>query len=103
MLLGAAVFGAVTLGSVPVLGAALIWTIFITAVTKYSEGEHADPVKQRRVGVLIGSLIYLQLAVLVGATLYCPARPLQAFLITGAILLLVLRFMKRALPRVEAS
>ena len=103
VLLGAAVFGAVTLRSVPVLGAALIWTLFITGVTKYSEGEHADPAKQRRVGVLIGSLIYLQLAVLIGATLYCPARPLQAFLITGAILLLVLRFMKRALPRVEAS
>ncbi len=103
VLLGAAVFGLAPLKAIPVLGAALLWTLFITAVTKYSEGEHADPAKQRRVGVLIGSLIYLQLAVLVGATLICPVRPLQAFLITGAILLLVLRFMKRAFPRVEAS
>ncbi len=104
VLLGAAVVGAATLKTLPVWGAALVWTLFIAAVTRYSEGEHENPAKQRRVGVLIGSLIYLQLVVLVGAALGYPMiRPLQTFLITGAILLLVLRGLKRALPRVEAS
>ena len=105
VLLGTAAIGLLTVKR-PLLfslAAALVWTLFIAAVTKYSEGEHADPAKQRRVGVLIGSLIYLQLGVLVGATVMCPLVVIQRCLITGAILLLVLRFVKRALPRVEAS
>jgi len=88
----------------PVAGAALLWTLFIAAVTRYSAGEETDPAKKRRVGLLIGGLVYLQLTVLLGVTLLYPSvTVLQTFLIAGALLLLVLRLLKRVLPRVEAS
>lgn len=74
----------------------LLWTLFITFVTKYSEGEHLDPRRKQIVGILIGALIYLQLIVLV----LFPVRP---FLITGAALLLALRLMKKLLPEVSPT
>ena len=73
-----------------------LWTLYIAVVTKYSEGEDLDPEKKRRVGFLIGAIVYLQLIALI--VLY--VRPL---LIAGAVLLVVLRLMKRLLPEVSAS
>ncbi len=79
------------------LGAlALVWTIYIAAVTKYSEGEEGDPAKKRRVGFLVGATIYLQLAALL-------AFPVKPFLVAGAALLLLLRAAKRLAPEVSAS
>ena len=75
---------------------AAIWTLYIALVTKYSEGEAADPEKRRRVGLLIGGIVYLQLLALV---FFC-VKPL---IIAGAVLLVVLRFTKRLLPGVSAS
>ena len=73
-----------------------VWTIYIAFVTWYSAGEETDPEKKRRVGFLIGAIVYLQLIVL----LIFRVDPL---LLTGAALLVVLRLMKRVLPEVSAS
>ena len=75
---------------------AVLWTLYVAAVTKYSEGEELNPEKKRRVGFLIGAIVYLQLIALI----VFPVRPL---LIAGAVLLVVLRLMKRLLPEVSAS
>ena len=77
-------------------GLFLLWTGFIAAVTKFSEGEEMDDRRRKAVGVLIGSLIYLQLLVML-------VFPVKAFLVVGAFLLLVLRLSKRYLPEVSAS
>ena len=75
---------------------ALVALVYIAAVTRYSRGEELDAEKRRRVGALVGGVIYLQLA----ALLVFPIRPL---LITGALLLVALRILKRTLPEVSAS
>ena len=74
----------------------LAWTIYITAVTWYSMGEETDPAKKRRVGFLVGAIVYLQLIALI-------VFPVKPFLIAGAVLLVILRLMKRFLPEVSAS
>lgn len=76
--------------------AAVIWALYIAVVTKYSAGEETDPVKKRRVGFLIGALVYLQLIALL-------IFRVDSLLLTGAALLAVLRLMKRLLPGVSAS
>ena len=73
-----------------------VWTVYVAFVTWYSTGEELDPVKKRRVGFLIGAIVYLQLI----ALLIFRVDPL---LLTGAALLIVLRLMKRFLPEVSAS
>ena len=75
---------------------AVVWTVYIAAVTKYSEGEEMDAAKKRRVGFLVGAIVYLQLV----ALLVFGVKPL---LVAGAVLLVVLRFSKRLLPKVSAS
>jgi len=75
---------------------AAVWTLYIAGVTKYSEGEAEDPAKRCRVGWLIGALVYLQLAALIVFGI----RPL---LVAGAVLLVLLRFLKHRLPGVRAS
>lgn len=81
--------------------AALLWTLYIAGVTKYSEGEETNPGKKATVGFLIGALVYLQLIVLVVLTLQTPDA--RGLLIAGAVLLVLLRVMKMALPKVSAS
>ena len=78
-----------------------IWFLYITAVTWYSRGEEDDSAKKRRVGLLVGGIIYLQLAVLIYLTMRnAGAMPL---LVAGAVLLVLLRLFKRAIPKVSAS
>jgi XTP/dITP diphosphohydrolase len=85
----------------PVAVVAGLWFLYIWAVTKYSEGEEKDPGKKRLVGMFVGGVVYLQLLVLIVITLVdASAMPL---LVAGAVLLVVLRLMKRLLPRVSAS
>ena len=83
-------------GRIALACAAAAWTLYIAGVTKYSEGEEMDATKKRRVGFLVGAVVYLQLT----ALLVFGVRPL---LIAGAVLLVALRLMKRLLPRVSAS
>lgn len=78
-----------------------VWTLYIAAVTKHSEGEEDDPVRKRRVGSLIGGIVYLQLVVLVVCALAHPAA--NPLLLAGAVMLAVLRLAKGALPWVGAS
>ena len=79
----------------------VVWTLYIWVVTWYSKGEENDPEKKRRVGVLVGGIVYLQLtALIVFALLDARTMPLM---VAGAVLLVLLRLSKRALPEVSAS
>jgi len=96
VLAGAAVLGMRGVRSIDAIFAAVVWTLYIAGVTWYSEGEENDPARKQRVGWLVGGIVYLQLM----ALLFFPVKPL---LIAGAILLVVLRLMRRMLPKVSAS
>ena len=76
--------------------AAAAWTVYVAAVTKYSEGEENDPARRRRVGFLVGAIVYLQLV----ALMVFGNAP---FLAAGAAMLVLTRLCKRLLPEVEAS
>mgnify|MGYP003322598816 CR=1 FL=1 len=78
-----------------------IFTLYIAAVTKYSEGEETDPARKARVGMLIGAHIYLQLIALIVFALLIPST--APLMVAGAILLVVLRILKHTLPGVSAS
>ena len=83
---------------------AAVWTVYIWAVTWYSSGEENDPEKKRRVGALVGGIVYLQLAALIGLTLAFPqVAAMRPLLIAGAVMLILLRLFKTVLPRVSAS
>ena len=84
-------------------GLALMWTVYIWAVTKCSEGEDKDPAKKQHVGFLIGALVYLQLIVLLVAHLHAPNGVTRGALLGGAAMLIALRFLKGVLPKVSAS
>ena len=85
----------------PVAVVAGLWFLYIWAVTKYSEGEEKNPGKKRLVGMFVGGIVYLQLLVLIVVTMRdAGAMPL---LVAGAVLLVLLRLMRRILPRVSAS
>ena len=82
----------------------IIWFLYIWAVTWYSTGEENDPEKKRRVGVLVGGIVYLQLAALLVLTLMFPqVAAMRPLLIAGAVMLILLRLFKTVLPRVSAS
>ena len=83
------------------LVAPLVWTLYITVVTWYSTGEENDPDKKRRVGLLVGGIVYLQLAALIYLTM--KGASVMPLLVAGAVLLVLLRLMRRILPRVSAS
>ena len=83
---------------------AAVWTIYIWAVTWYSSGEEEDPEKKRRVGALVGGIVYLQLTALLVLTLMFPqVAAMRPLLIAGAVMLILLRLFKTVLPKVSAS
>ncbi len=85
-------------------GLAVLWTAYIGWVTKFSEGEEQDVHRRQAVGMLIGALVYLQLAALVLFTLGAPEQALlRPLLLTGAVLLVVLRLFRNLFPKVSAS
>ena len=113
-LLGAAACGAVKCTTAfnavaPVFAGAVafVWTLYIGGVTKYSEGEENDPARKRRVGILIGALVWLQLAaiscfsVLHDLSLSGPAFFPMVYVQLAMIALLFA--LKRLLPKVSAS
>ena len=85
----------------PPLLVAAIFTLYIAAVTKYSEGEETDPRRKRRVGLLIGSHIYLQLVALMVFAWFVPST--MPLLVMGAAMLIALRILKRSFTEVSAS
>jgi len=101
VVLGAAAVGCVNLR---VLMVAVLWWLYVTLVTLYSEGEERDPAKKRRVGMLVGGIVYLQLVALVVIALQSPGvAAMRSLLVAGAVMLVVLRILKTALPKVSAS
>lgn len=83
---------------------AVLWTLYIGWVTRYSEGEDRDDHKRATVGLLIGALVYLQLVSLVLFTLHAPRVPVfRPMLLTGAVLLVCLRLLRSCFPKVSAS
>ena len=73
----------------------VIWIVYIAAVTKYSEGEEMDAAKKRRVGFLVGAIIYLQI---IAMLLFQ-----SGIVVLLAVALVMMRMMKRFLPEVSAS
>ena len=83
---------------------AVLWWLYISLVTLYSEGEENDPVKKRRVGLLVGGIVYLQLTALIVLTLEFPqVAAMRPLLVAGAVLLVLLRLFKKVFPEVSAS
>lgn len=80
---------------------AAVFTLYIAAVTKYSEGEERDPARRRRVGLLIGAHVYLQLVTLIVFALLAPST--TPLLVAGAVMLALLRLLKHTLPHISAS
>ena len=88
----------------PAAVACVIWLAYIWAVTWYSTGEENDPEKKRRVGALVGGIVYLQLtALLVLALAFPQVAAMRPLLIAGAVMLILLRLFKTVLPKVSAS
>ena len=79
----------------PIAAVAAIWTVYIAAVTKYSEGEEMDAAKKRRVGFLVGAIVYLQIIALLVFQ--------SGIVVLVGVLLVMMRLMKRLLPEVSAS
>lgn len=79
----------------PLAVAAAVWAVYIAAVTKYSEGEEMDAAKKRRVGFLVGAIVYLQIIALLCFQ--------SGIVVLVGVLLVVMRLMKRFLPEVSAS
>lgn len=86
---------------------ALVWVLYIGAVTKYSEGEETDPARKRRVGLLIGALVWLQLAAIIIIEAFNVGADLDAgglFFIPLQLAMIALLFLfKRLMPKVSAS
>ena len=80
---------------------AVLWWLYISLVTLYSEGEENDPVKKRRVGLLVGGIVYLQLTALIVLALRDPR--VMPLMVAGAVLLVLLRLFKKVFPEVSAS
>ena len=88
----------------PAAAVCVIWFAYIWAVTWYSKGEENDPEKKRRVGALVGGIVYLQLTALLVLTLMFPqVAAMRPLLIAGAVMLILLRLFKTVLPKVSAS
>ena len=83
------------------LVAPLIWTLYIALVSWYSKGEEGDPGKKRRVGLLVGGIVYLQLTALI--LLALRGAQVMPLLVAGAVLLVVQRLFRQCFPNVSAS
>ena len=96
--------GVTALGVLPKFNAIIlfaIWTLYITAVTKYSVGEELSKSKKERVGVLIGAIIYLQILALMVFALM--DESISRLLIAGAMMLFLSRILKTTMKGVSAS
>ena len=91
----------------PVFFAFLLFTAYIAAVTKYSEGEEGDPARKRRVGRLIGALVWLQLAIILFLEVFNIGADLDAgglvFIPLQLAMIALLFLFKRLMPKVSAS
>jgi len=101
VILGATAVGCIDLRALMV---AVLWWLYITLVTLYSTGEEKDLGKRRRVGMLVGGIVYLQLVALLVLSLQAPGvAAVRSLLVAGAVMLILLRLFKTVLPKVSAS
>lgn len=91
--------------TIPLLLVAPAWYFYFTFLTRYSEGEELDEAKKRRVGALVGGIIWLQIAALAAMCVAFPAAraTTKPLLVAAGCLLVALRLAKRLMPRVSAS
>ncbi len=81
-----------------------VWFAYVTFLTWYASDESVNPSKKPLVSFLIGAIVYLQLVtLLIGALAFPPTAALQHLLLTGAVLLIVLRLFKRFMPNISAT
>ena len=81
-----------------------VWTAYIAAVTRYSEGEDRDPSRRRRVGRLIGAIPMLQIAALAAfAVRLSPSLYIWGFFTASVLLWIAVLLARRFLPAVRAS
>ena len=80
-----------------------MWFVYITAVTQYAKYEDVIPGRRAIVGLLISALVYLQLLALLFFALSYPSLQMQKLLLSGAIILVILRLSKKFMPKVSAS
>ena len=81
-----------------------MWFAYVTFLTWYASDESVNPSKKPLVSFLIGAIVYLQLVtLLIGALAFPPTAALQHLLLTGAVLLIVLRLFKRFMPNISAT
>ena len=101
VILGATAVGCIDLRALMV---AVLWWLYITLVTLYSTGEEKDLGKRRRVGMLVGGIVYLQLVALLVLSLQASGvAAVRSLLVAGAVMLVLLRLFKTVLPKVSAS
>ena len=80
------------------------WTIYVAAVTWYSEGEERDPSRRRRVGRLIGAIPLFQMAALGGfAVGFSSSMYIWGFFTASVLLWIAVLLARRFLPSVRAS
>lgn len=91
--------------TIPLLLVAPAWYFYFTLLTRYSEGEELDDAKKKRVGALVGGIVWLQIAALAAMCLAFPAAlaATKPLLVAAGALLVALRLAKRLMPRVSAS
>ncbi len=106
LVLGATAIGGLH-GAFSAFFAFLLLTGYIAAVTKYSEGEEMDPARKRRVGILIGALVWLQLAIIIFLEVFNIGADLDAggllFIPLQLAMIALLFLFKRLMPKVSAS
>ena len=92
---------------VPFLGLFILFTAYIASVTKYSEGEEMDPARKRRVGRLIGALVWLQLVTILLLVVFNMDADLVpeglVFIPLQLAMIALLGFLKHLMPKVSAS
>lgn len=83
---------------------ALLVFAWATFVTIHSKGEEKDAARRSSTGALVGNTVRCQLAALLAFALLFPEAPgVRALLAAGAVLLVLLRVARAALPQVSAS
>lgn len=79
----------------PLAAVVAIWTLYIALVTRYSEGEEEDAAKRRRVGFLVGAIVYWQILALVWFH--------SGLAVLTLIAMVAVRVMKMSMKEVNAS
>ena len=93
--------GRVACNILPLCAASFAYVVFVTS---YASKEEGDEERRAFAGVLVGAVVYLQLAALITFAILFPAgRQMEFLLVAGAASLVALRLFRRMFPKVDAS